>query len=259
MDRVLQGIHVVVTRPAHQAEQLCEMIESAGGHAIRFPVLDIADVTDTKTLDAIIDRLEQFDIAIFISPNAVTHALTHINAKGGLPAQMRVAAVGQASAKALSAYGITVDLFPEQTFNSEALLALPELQQVAGKQVVIFRGVGGRELLADTLKQRGAQVEYAECYQRVRPNTDVRPLQEYAENGAVDIIIITSNEGLQNLFDMVGESGHYWLLQTPLLLVSERTAEFARQLGFTREAIIATKASDTALLQSLLDWRQSRH
>lgn len=257
-DHALAGTHVVVTRPAHQADNLCHLIEAQGGCPIRFPVLEIAAPRDLARLDGIISRLSEFDIAIFISPNAVSHAMVNIAGKGGMPPHVQVAAVGQASAKALAAYNQLIDLYPKDSFNSEALLDLDELKQVAGKKIVIFRGEGGRELLADTLTQRGAEVEYAECYRRVKPNIDVQPLLQHWQHGEVDIIISTSNEGLQNLLEMVTESGRQMLLNTQLLLVSERSAEFAQQLGFTQPPIIATKASDEALLQALIEWRQSK-
>lgn len=256
MDRDLQGIHIVVTRPAHQADDLCQLIESEGGSVIRFPVLGIAEPKDSRKLDDVIDRLAQFDVAIFISPNAVSHAMKKISDRDGLPRHLQIAAVGQATAKSLASYGLVVDLFPKDSFNSEALLAMTQLQQVEGKKIVIFRGEGGRELLADTLRERGAHVEYAECYRRIRPDNDVQPLLQQGEKNEVDIIIVTSNEGLHNLMDMVGVAGRHWLLQTPLLLVSQRTAELARQLGFTQTPIIATKASDDAILQSLIEWRR---
>jgi uroporphyrinogen-III synthase len=257
MAGALDGIHVVVTRPAHQAEPLCELIEQQGGQAIRFPVLEIVEPRDHDALFAIIDRLANFDLAIFISPNAVHRALNLIDARGGLPPALAIAAVGRASAKALAQHGCTAVITPQQKFDSEALLTMGELQQVTGKRIVIFRGEGGRELLADTLRARGAQVDYAECYRRAKPDTDVNPLLQHWVRNEVDIIIVTSNEGLHNLYELVGELGRQWLMKTPLVVVSERTAELARQMGFTQPSIIATKASDDALLQALIDWAQA--
>ena len=257
MSHVLDGVHVVVTRPVHQAEPLCNLIEEQGGEVFRFPVIEIVDADDKAALSKIIDRMADFDLAIFISPNAVNAAMKCLSMVGGLPEHLSIAAVGQGSAKALAAHGVTVDIFPEQLFNSEALLALDELQQVAGKKIVIFRGEGGRELLATTLEERGAQVEYAECYRRIQPDTNIDGFQDKYARGELDIIIVTSNEGLQNLYDMIYKSGLKWLVNVPLLLVSERTVELARNLGFTHEPILATKASNEALLQALIQWRTS--
>lgn len=261
MTSALQGTHIVVTRPAHQAEMLCSLITQNGGVPIRFPVLEIVAPGNGVALSAVLDRLAICDIAIFISANAVQWAMPLINDRGGLPDTVSVAAVGQSTARALAGAGHPADICPDQQFNSEALLDTAALQQANGKRIVIFRGEGGREHLADILRQRGAMVEYAECYRRARPDTGVAPLLQAWQQGQLDIIIVTSNEGLQNLHDMIRDSDQAEsllskLLDTPLLLISERTAMLARQLGFTQAPIIATKASDDALLQALIDWRQ---
>lgn len=251
----LHGLHVVVTRPAHQAQRLCDLIEDHGGHAIRFPVLDIEPKIDTEFL-RLIEHLNDYHIAIFISPNAVNHALSAIEARGGLPAQMRIAAVGKATAAALAEKNCPVHIYPEDKFDSESLLALPALHDVQDKNIIIFRGVGGRELLADTLRLRGAVVQYGECYQRRRPNHDSQGLLRQWAQQALDIIIITSVEGLNNLVDMIGRAAQERLFNTPLLVVSERMVEEARRMGFNAEIVCAAKAGDQQLLDALIQWAQ---
>src|SRR5450631_4196009 len=162
----LRGLTIVVTRPRDQAAQLAQRIEQAGGIPLLFPLLDITAVQDTKTLFEQIARLGQFNLAIFISPNAVHYGMAAIRAAGAVLNSLKIATVGQSSAKALRESGISNVIAPTERFDSEGLLALPELQNVAGWRVMIFRGDGGRELLGDTLKARGATVEYATCYQR---------------------------------------------------------------------------------------------
>lgn len=254
---LLAGKGVVVTRPEHQADNLCRLIESEGAKALRFPVLEIVDTKNMAALNAIIARLEQFDIAIFISPNAVTKAANLIHAQRNWPENLKIAAVGRASAKALDKVNLATDIFPKTRFNSEALLELEEMQDVAGKKIVIFRGEGGREVLAETLKLRGAIVEYAECYRRSKPETDTSQLMKAWARGEIDIVTVTSNEGLANLFDMLGQLGRNWLQKTPLVVVSERGAEFARELGFKSEIIISEQASDESLLDAIKQWRQT--
>ncbi|WP_455212560.1 uroporphyrinogen-III synthase [Kaarinaea lacus] len=251
----LQGIHVVVTRPVHQAQQLCELIEERGGQAIRFPVLEIVPKIDTEFLQ-LIQHLNDYHIAIFISPNAVNNALSVIEAHGGMPPQIRIAAVGKATAAALAAKSCPVHISPEDKYDSESLLALPVLHEVQDKNIIIFRGVGGRELLADTLRQRGAVVQYGECYQRRKPNQNAQTLIQHWAQHTLDIIIITSVEGLNNLIDMVGRAARECLFNTALLVVSERMVEEARQLGFKAEILCATKAGDQQLLDALNQWTQ---
>ena len=254
----LAGVGVLVTRPAHQADGLCALLEGEGARCVRFPVLEIVDPEDPQAAGEIVERLAEFDIAVFISPNAVNKAMNRIRAAGPLPEHLRLAAVGRGSAKELKRFGLSADIAPRQRFNSEALLELPEMQDVAGKRIVIFRGDGGRELLAETLKERGAEVEYAEVYRRAKPKADVGALMRHWARGDIDVITVTSNEGLHNLFDMVGQLGRQWLRKTPLIVVSERQAELAQELGFQARTLVAESAADEGLLQAVKDWRQSQ-
>jgi len=250
-DRPLRGKNIVVTRPAHQARELAELIRAAGGNPILFPVLEIRDVADLKPLIALIDRLEDFDLAIFISPNAVSKAMNLITARRALPANLAVAAIGPGSVKELARFGVTAVIAPARRFESEALLALPQLQAMGGKRVVIFRGEGGRELLGDTLKARGARVEYAECYRRGAPDLDAAPLLKAWARDELDAITVTSSEGLHNLFERVGALGRAWLKKTPVFVPHPRIAEVARGLGLA--TVIVTEAGDEGLIAGLID------
>lgn len=254
----LHGITVAVTRPAHQAEAFCSLIEQAGGKALRFPVLEILDPEDGKALLELIDRLDTFDIAIFISPNAVNKALNFVHSRRRLPPTMQVAAIGRKSAKELERHGERVDIFPRQRFDSEALLEEPALQSVQGKRIVIFRGDGGREVLGDTLTARGAQVEYANAYRRGRPQTDNGPLMYHWSRGELHLIAVTSADSLRNLYDMVGKLGQMWLRTTPLVVGSERMLETSKELGFKTPPVVATDPSDESMLTAVLDWATAR-
>ena len=252
----LQGVRVLVTRPREQAEKLTLLIEGEGGEAIRFPVIEIAEPKDTQALLAAIDRLDQFGLAIFISPNAVNRAMNLIlTRRGAWPRNVRIACVGRGSARELKHFGAGNVIVPAGRFDSEALLALPELQQVAGNRIVIFRGEGGRELLGDTLKARGADIEYAECYRRTRPRADVTPLLHRWARGEIDIVSLTSVDGLHNLFDMLGPAGQQRLARTPVIVVGTRMAEVCRELGFKTEPWVAAQASDEAILDVIKTWR----
>jgi len=255
----LAGVRVLVTRPREQAENLARLIEARGGEAIRFPVIEIAEPQDPRALFAVIDRLKDFALAIFISPNAVNRAMNLILARGGLPLGLRVACVGRGSAHELKRFGVDKVIVPPDRFDSEALLALPELQQVAGKRIVIFRGNGGRELLGDTLRARGAEIEYAECYRRLRPDTDTTPLLRRWARGEIDIVSVTSVDGLRNLFDMVGKTGQPWLVRTPVVVVSERMAQVCRELGFATEPRVSATAGDEAILEAIQAWRDGQN
>lgn len=250
--RGLAGRAIVVTRPEHQARALSELIRDVGGTPLVFPVLEIFDVQDIQPLLAVIARLSSFELAIFISPNAVNKAMNLILARGGMPSTVRVATVGKGSARELRRLGIEHIIAPEEGFDSEALLALPEMWDLAGKRVVIFRGDGGRGLLGDTLIARGAVVEYAECYRRSKPTSDAAVLLGMWARDEVSGVVITSGEGLRNLFDMIGEAGQQRLRATPLFVPHPRIAETARELGVMQ--VVLTGPGDEGIVRSMIDW-----
>jgi len=248
----LAGLNIVVTRPRGQAAQLAQRIEQAGGKVVLFPLLEISPAADLKCLQALVACLHDFDFAIFISPNAVRYGMETIRAAGALPTKLKIATVGQGSAKALRDLGVQNVIAPQDRFDSEALLALPALQNITGDRVVIFRGNGGRELLGDTLKARGASVEYAECYQRTKPQ------QNSAALFAADphAITLTSSEALSNLWDLLDEQGRERLAAVPLFVTHTRIADAAQRLGWRN--VITTAEGDDGLLSSLVAWAMER-
>ncbi|MFV1998088.1 MAG: uroporphyrinogen-III synthase [Acidiferrobacterales bacterium] len=253
----LSNIGVLVTRPAHQARSLVLRIEAHGGHAILLPTIEI-EATDSEAMRAVLRQLPKFEFAIFISVNAVEQGLARLDDLHlPLPSRLRLACVGPASATALKKAGYNVDIEPAEKFDSESLLAQQGLQAVAGKRIVIFRGTGGRELLAQTLRERGAEVVYAECYRRRRPQTDTRAIERDWSRGKVVVVVVTSGEGLQNLFDMLSDSGKQLLLQTPVITVSERTQLAAQALG-VKNVRVTMDASDLAIVEELKTWRRKQ-
>lgn len=250
-ERPLAGRTIVVTRPAGQAGLLAERIRAAGGEPILFPVLEIVDVEDLRPFYALADRLDEFDLAVFVSPSAVTKALNLIRARRPLPPRLRYAAVGRGSVRALAQFGVGEVIAPRESFDSESLLAQPEMHAVAGQRIVIFRGEGGRDLLGDTLIRRGARLEYAECYRRGRPHADSAPLMNAWGGHGVDAIIVTSSEGVRNLYEMVGKLGQPRLRKTLVVLPHERIAQTARTLGMSN--ILLTGTGDDALVTALID------
>jgi len=254
----LSGVRVLVTRPREQAEHLSQLIEREGGTAVRFPAVEITEPSDPTSLPRAVERLDEFDLAIFISPNAVHRAMPAILTRaGGIPKKLIFVCVGRGSAHALKTFGIEHPIAPTGSFDSEALLNLPELQRVAGTHIVIFRGEGGRALLGQTLKQRGAHVEYAECYRRRRPTADPTVLRNLLDK-SVEIISVTSIEVLQNLLAMVDAEAQSWLFKTPIVVLSQRQASACREAGFLTKAIIAREASDEAVLEAIKTWRASQ-
>jgi uroporphyrinogen-III synthase len=248
----LQGLGVMITRPAHQSQTLQTLIKDAGGNVFSYPLLEILPVTNSQSITPILSQLDQYQIAIFISPNAVEHGLSLINHHGGLPDTLQVACIGQGSARQFRALADReVDICPDEHFNSEGLLAMPAMQQVKGKHIVIFRGQRGRELLAETLRERGAQVDYAAVYERNRPKIDTQQLNHELQQGKIDIISVTSSEAAQNLFQQADKEQ---LQQVPYIVVNARLEDFLREQGVKSEILIATETSDSGILTTLLQW-----
>lgn len=245
----LSGRHVVVTRPAEQAAHLAAQVRLAGGVAVLFPVLAIHDIDDPQPLLDIAARLDEFDLAVFVSPNAVNKACSVIARQRPWPARLRVAAMGQTSERELARFGLSEIIAPRQRFDSEALLELPEMREMGGKRVVVFRGDSGRDLLGDTLTQRGASVQYVTCYRRGKPDLDIAPLLQLWNNHQLDAIVITSSEGLRNLAEMLGQTGEELLKSTPLFAPHARIVAEARALGLRQ--VVATAPGDEGLLAGL--------
>ncbi len=247
----LNKLSVLVTRPAHQAEGFCHLIEDASGTAIRFPVIAIEAIENSPTQDQQLATIDQYDIVIFVSTNAVQYALQHW--PNGLPASLMVAAVGNKTAASLRAHNIAVDVLPKQGFNTESLLAAPLLHSIESKQIAIIRGIGGRTLLADTLRQRGAKVTYIEVYQRVLPKQHLCSVNIHLN---CDIITVTSQQGLRNLITLCDNKD--WLFNMALASNSQRTATLARELGFTDDIIVSPEPSDDAMVATIASWWQNK-
>jgi len=241
--RPLHDIKVLVTRPQQRAAGLCQMIEQAGGSALQFAAIEITEPADFQSREYARDHIPEFALAIFISPTAVEKTFEFLTA---LPAGIRISAIGSRTTNALEAMGLIVDIIPDG-HDSESLLEHPQLQagQVAGKKIVIFRGEGGRELLGDTLQSRGAEVFYADMYQRSSP-TSANQLSQYLAEA--DIISVSSNQGLQNLYDLATDKNS--LTRHALVVPGERSFTRAKALGFSN-IFVAENATDEACMNAL--------
>lgn len=246
---MLNGMHVLVTRPAHQAENLTRLIAENGGVPVSLPALEIIAPDDSELAKRVLADLSGFDWLVFISVNAVDFALKANDGKIEQFRNRRLLAIGKATAKRLAALGLAVDVAPEGS-DSEALLAMPALQAVAGQRFLIVRGQGGREALAEGLRAKKALVEYLEVYKRVKPTLDTRPVLQLIEQNRLNIITVTSGEALQNLMEMLNAALPK-LLAIPLLVVSGRLKQLAAAMGFKR-ILVADSPADAAILKSVI-------
>lgn len=238
-------MNIVVTRPRDQADGLALTLRKLGADPVMLPLLEIAPAPDQLALQAFVQRAASCQLLIFISPNAVSYGMAALH---HIPQGVRVAAVGLGTARALRKQKIEQVIVPTERFDSEGLLALPELQQVDGWRIAILRGDGGRELLGDTLASRGAQVEYVTCYQRSKPGL-------YAEAWLAaqpDVITVTSSEALDHLWRGLGKDAGTLARTATLFVAHPRIAQIAQSQGW--QHVVITAAGDDGMCEGLVAW-----
>lgn len=249
---------VLVTRPRRQALEFMQQIEKHGGTALSFPSIEIQAIELDSSLVDLLTKINSYDMLIFISANAVNYCASLLQKLNIDPQEIRpkVAVIGKATSAAATAAGFIVSIRPGHGFNSDALLALAELQseQLQSKQVLIVRGCGGLEQLANALIQRGAEVSFAEVYERKIPVHDGQiKRQQLSQNWAklaISDITVTSNESLQNLYDMLENPGKNEMLNTHLIVPSQRCAQLAKQLGF-QSFSVAQSACNQHMMEAI--------
>jgi uroporphyrinogen-III synthase len=242
----LAGRGVVVTRPRDLAAAFAERIERLGARPIVFPTLEIQSLPKPPALNDI----GRFEFVVFVSPSAVRVARHMLPA---WPPRVQAVAISGGTKRELDAAGIGPVIISTASADSEGLLTAPELQQMAGKRVLIIRGDDGRALLGESLAARGARVEYAQCYRRVRPEADPAPLLEAARRGEVAAVIALSAQALANFVELTRGA----LAATPLFVPHERIARRARALG-VRETVVAAPGDD-AMIERLVAYFDGRN
>lgn len=252
MSLPLAGLRVVIGRPREQAAAQMSLFAQAGAEVLALPLIDILPALDPAPLQQAARHLASYDLVIFVSPSAVDQALPPLLAAGPWPQGVQPAVVGRGSAAALRRLLPIEPLQPDNGADSEALLLLPALQSLTGKRILLLRGNGGRELLADTLRQRGARVEIIAAYRRALPHIDLAPLYQ----PCLTALILTSSEALSNLLQMAGESRRQSLQSLVIFAIHPRIAEFARSLGFTQ--VLLAVGGDVAMLAAVCEWFAAR-
>jgi uroporphyrinogen-III synthase len=242
----LAGRTILVTRPQEQADGLCQRIEAAGGRALRLPLL-VIEAVETPVMAHCL--AEPWDWILFISHNAVRYAAPWLTE---CKPEARIAAIGANTAMSLAKQGIRVDLTPELEFNSESLLAMPELMAVDGRKILIVRGQGGREHLGDTLGRRGATVAYAEVYRRVPAVIDPEPWRQCGPAGTLHALTLTSGEALDHLHHALRDVVSGWMQTLPLVIPGSRLECLARDKGWQRVKV-ATQPGDAAMLRAVIE------
>ena len=269
MTKVLDGVKVLVTRPEQQAEALCQAIDNLGGKAIRFPVIEITQSENQLAAKINLENIPQYDIGIFISRNAVDWTIKLLDEKTSTPKKstpkksifdkLTLFAIGAATAETLKQVSST-QVITNSGANSEALLELDALgaDVIRGKKILIFRGEGGREFLATTLRERGSKVDYAEVYRRECPKNSRDEIDELWSSNIPDVVIVNSNNGLENLFSLLNEEQRDILLGKQLVVMGKRMLDFSIDLDFTRPPILAEENGDEGILKAIVKWAASK-
>jgi len=244
-----------LTRPAEQVDRLLAALRAEGLSVLHIPMLEIEALEHDHESRQKILNLARYDLAFFISSNAAKLGMEYINACWPqYPAHIRTYALGPATARMLETYGVHAD-YPATSMSTETLLALPQIndaiQAIHGKEkrALIFRGVGGREKLAESLRELDVSVDYLELYRRIMPDYEKNFLAACMTDSFPDAVVITSAEALENFVHLFKP----WLKklsEVKLLVSSARLQELTFEAGFTK-VIEMPGANDQAIISSI--------
>ncbi|MDN4544311.1 uroporphyrinogen-III synthase [Pseudomonas sp. C32] len=247
----MTGWRLLLTRPADESAALADLLAAQGIYSSSLPLLDIVPLAATGTILQAVQTLDQYSAIIVVSKPAARFGVELLNLHWPQPPRNKWFSVGAATAQILQARGLDVS-FPAEGDDSEALLKLPQLLEAIGgpdPRVLIMRGEGGRELLAERLRTLGASVEYLELYRRDLPQYPPAALPERIEAERLNGLVVSSGQGFEHLHQLVGDA---WpqLAQLPLFVPSPRVAELARAAG-AKTVVDCRGASAAALLTAL--------
>jgi len=247
---------VLVTRPELQAMPLCRLLEAQGASTQRLAAVEIKALGNRRALAAQLGSLENFDVIIFTSANAVRFGASFLEQKRDLT----LAAIGPATARALNQAGYRVAIQPGESIDTEGLLKHPRLEHVAGHRILMIKGVDGRQVLQQELTRRGAMVVSADVYERAPAIPGAAALaavhQRFAA-GEMHVITATSLEVGRNLLDMATPELRGEFERVHWLVPGERIAAGLRELGIQAPLLHAESAEDQDLVTALIRWRSS--
>ncbi|VAW67947.1 hypothetical protein MNBD_GAMMA10-1131, partial [hydrothermal vent metagenome] len=249
---------ILVTRPVDQAAGMLQLLERSAARPLAFASIEICPVELGSQLKRRLSTLHEYDRLIFISVNSVEYSVLQLQKLNSRVDSINneIAVIGRATQAAAEKAGFRITQMLNKGFNSEALLQHPAFQsaQIRQKKILIIRGVGGLAHLGDTLRLRGAKVDYAEVYSRGVPQHDMGiKRQQLSRNWPemqINAITVTSNESLQNLYDMLDEPGRENMLKTRLIVPSHRCLQLAQTLGYER-VVVAESALNEHMLDAL--------
>jgi len=231
----LSGLTVLITRPSNQVDSLRRAIESDGAKALSLPLIEIKTLNDAQAIQDLKDKVLQLDSyqsLIFVSNNAVSFGGEIINNYWPqFPVAVDVIAVGPTTAEAAQERLACEVIQPSSGMTSEDILRLPHLQDVSEKKIGIVRGQGGRELLADTLRERGATVDYLEAYSRTPVNYTSADFCNRLLEAGVNVLTVSSGESLDRLTHLLADNRKKFQ-QMNIVVPSQRVGRQAEKAGY---------------------------
>lgn len=248
MKSPLQGLRLWVTRPREQADGLIATLSAEGAEVLALPLLEIVPPRDPAPLEAALARLDNYDMAVFVSPSALDAVLSRLPA--GWPETIPAAVMGPGSAQRARQQGLAKIIAPSSQFDSDGLLQLAEMQQLSGQRIVLFRGDGGRETLPETLRARGAELTIICAYHRQPPAFDADYLLTQLSAGC-DGMIVSSSEAVHYLFDVGGGAARQELQSVLYFAPHPRIVAALNHAGAVHVAL--TAVGDTGITETILN------
>lgn len=247
----LQNRTIMVTRPAHQADNFCALLARSGAMAIRCPAMQITDPADTSSLTALIDQLDAYDFLMFNSPNAASRGIAFIHKHRRIPDHVTIGAIGTKTANVVRARGYDVQVSPAADFDSESFLRIADVWDMRNKRVAILRGQTGRLLLGETLRRRGALVDFVTTYQRLPPSPEQAETIRQGLRRSPDAITITSSETMTNLAACLDGQDFQRLAESLLIVGHPRIRATAERLGLNN-TFTAADPSDESMFAAIV-------
>lgn len=243
---------ILVTRPDERGKQLTDLLHQAGRVALHLPLFTFESGKELESLPGKLNRLKSGSYVFLVSKSAVDFSVKTLKEIGfHWREDLQYFTVGQRTAQHFSCQSEQPVRYPIEQENSEGLLALPQMQQLNGKQILILRGNGGREYFTEQAEKRGATVEIVECYRRELISYDNDEQRSIFKRSGVDTLVVTSLEILHALIEFIPESEQNWLKNCKLVTVSARIADVAKSQGW-QTVILSPKADNQSLLKTLL-------
>lgn len=243
---------LLLTRPEDECAALAASLAQAGIHSASLPLLAITPLEESPAERSLILDLDRYCAVIVVSKPAARLGLERVDRYWPQPPLTQSwFSVGVATAAILEQYGLDAHC-PEDGDDSEALLKLPQLEQalqVHDPKVLIMRGEGGREFLADCLRGQGVAVDYLELYRRDLPSYPPGELYRRIQAERLNAVVVSSGQGLEHLHHLAAQDWSQ-VSALPLFVPSPRVASQARELGAQR-VIDCRGASAAALMEAL--------